>query len=274
MNSLATKPPALLKLLDRVFPPEPSGFRSDEQMTTHEVAKASSSMGGYLAELGEEQASQLAVLDFGCGWGGETLWLASKVGSVCGVDVDRSAIDQAQKALQSFGVSNCRFEWSQDGRLPFESESFDAVFSTDVFEHVMDLELAYSEIFRVLKPGGRLITKFGPLFYSPHGYHLYWACKVPWAHVVFGLDAIAAMRALRGGHKSIPSTWQDLGLNGRRFRDYVAGAANAGFVLDRFEPIAVKSLRTLTRVPAIKDYFIFGIDCAIHKPGGSKATAN
>jgi ubiquinone/menaquinone biosynthesis C-methylase UbiE len=188
------------------------------------------------------------------------------VRSISGVDVDPRAITQAVAALETSNATNCRFLWSQDGRLPFDDASFDAVLSTDVFEHVMDLDLAFSEIMRVLRPGGSLLTRFGPLFFSPQGYHFYWACQVPYAHVLFGLNAIARMRAARGGSQARPETWQDLGLNGKRFREYYASVRRAGFEVVRFTPIPVKQLRVLTRVPFVKDLFIFGIDCHVRRP--------
>jgi len=260
--------PLLLELLDRVFPPNASAFMSGDQQTAHEIVKASETMGSYLAELGTERIGELDILDFGCGWGGETIWLAKRARSVSGVDVDDQAIAQARKALDSSGVGNCRFEWSSDGRLPFADASFDAVLSTDTFEHVMDLDLAFGEIARVLKPGGSLLTRFGPLFFSPQGYHFYWACQVPYAHLLFGLDAIAAMRALRGGSRRQPSSWRDLGLNGRRFRDYAASVERAGFEVVRFRPIPVKGLKRIAKLPLVGDLFIFGVDCHIRRPRG------
>jgi SAM-dependent methyltransferase len=259
--------PWLLQRLDRLFPPNPQAFMSGDQQTRHEVAKASASMGSYLAELGESRLASLDVLDFGCGWGGETLWLAERVRTVCGVDVDRHAISQAAAAVRDSGFRNCRVEWSADGRLPFADGSFDAVLSTDTFEHVMDLDLAFQEIARVLKPGGRLLSRFGPLFYSPHGYHLYWACQVPYAHLLFGLDAIGTLRAARGGSRVRPESWQDLGLSGNRFDDYRRSVVAAGLDIVRFEPIAVKGLTALAALPLVKDWFIFGIDCHVRRPG-------
>ncbi|AYD48049.1 class I SAM-dependent methyltransferase [Arachidicoccus soli] len=41
--------------------------------------------------------------------------------------------------------------------IPFENEYFDAVFSTEVFEHIFNLNEILKEIYRVLKPGGRLL---------------------------------------------------------------------------------------------------------------------
>jgi len=260
--------PWLLQLLDRVFPPNASAFMSCDQQTKHEIVKAEQTMGTYLAELGlTRTVSELDILDFGCGWGGETLWLAHRARSVRGVDVDEKAIGQARKACETRAVPNCGFEWSPDGGLPFADRSFDAVLSTDTFEHVMDLDLAFSEIARVLRPGGSLLTRFGPLFYSPQGYHFYWACQVPYAHLLFGLDAIAALRAARGGSRTKPASWRELGLNGRRFRDYVASAERAGLEIVRFRPIPVRGLKRLAALPLIGDLFIFGVDCHVRRRG-------
>jgi SAM-dependent methyltransferase len=267
MASNQPRVPLFLALLDRVFPPNVNAYMSCDQQTRHEIVKAEHTMGRYLAELAlTTKVSDLDILDFGCGWGGETLWLAGHARSVRGVDVDEKAIGHARKACETCEVQNCGFEWSSDGGLPFADKSFDAVLSTDTFEHVMDLDLAFGEIARVLKPGGSLLTRFGPLFRSPHGYHLYWACQVPYAHLIFGLDAIGAMRARRGGSLKQPTSWRDLGLNGRRFRDYVKSVERANFEVVRFEPIPVKGLKMLASLPLVGDLLIFGVDCHIRRP--------
>ena len=258
--------PRLLDVLDRVFPPDPSAFMSSAEQTAHESVKATATMGSYLAELGN--TGELDILDYGCGWGGETLWVARRTRSVAGVDVDAAAIAQARRALETSGVRNCRFELSPDGRLPFPDASFDAVLSTDTFEHVMDLDLAFREIARVLKPGGSLLTRFGPLFRSPHGGHLYWACKVPYAHLMFGIQSIVALRERRGGAPRRVRSWQDLGLNGKRFDDYRRAMSAAGFEVVRFRPIPVRGTWLAVKLRLLKDLFIFGIDCHIKRPGG------
>jgi SAM-dependent methyltransferase len=235
-----------------------------EEQTRHEVKKASASMGAYLDEL---PSRAIDVLDFGCGWGGETIWLASQVRSVVGVDVDRSSIEQARRALRAAALDNCRFVAMSEGRIPLPDATIDAVFSTDTFEHVMDLGLAFREIARVLRPGGSLVTRFGPLFYSPYGYHMQWACQVPYAHLLFGLDAVMALRRERTGQLLEVRTWQDTGLNCRRYRDFRSAALAAGLSLQRFRPVPVRGLTALTHLPALRDLFIFGVDCVARKPG-------
>jgi SAM-dependent methyltransferase len=59
-------------------------------------------------------------------------------------------------------------------RLPFADASFEAVVSFNTFEHLYDPERAASEIYRVLKPGGRLVlhTAFlQPVHEPPHHYY-------------------------------------------------------------------------------------------------------
>jgi SAM-dependent methyltransferase len=257
---------ALLWRLDRFFPPNPRAFLDPDGQTQRSMDRANGAAGRYLAELGSRDVD---VLDFGCGWGGETLWLAKHARSVVGVDIEASAIDQANRACAASTATNCRFVHARSGVLPFDDRSFDAVFSTDTFEHVMDLDSAFRELFRVLRPGGIVLSRFGPLFFSPQGYHLYWACQVPYAHLLCGLDAVVALRNARCDTPREATTWQSLGLNGHRYGDYKRSATAAGFTLERFERIPVRRLRWLASVHGIGDLLTFGIDCRLRRPAES-----
>jgi SAM-dependent methyltransferase len=253
---------ALLWKLDKIFPPNPRAFLDAAAQTQHSRDLAQSAAGRYLEEL---RSHDIDVLDFGCGWGGETLWLAERVRSVVGVDIAAAAIDQATRASVAAAATNCRFVYAQSGVLPFPDGSFDAVFSTNVFEHVMDLDTVFKELFRVLRPGGVVLSRFGPLFFSPHGYHLYWACQVPYAHLLCGRDAVLALRNARCDTPRDAASWEALGLNGRRYRDYKRSASAAGFTLERFERIPVRRLRWLAAVPGMGDLVTFGIDCRLRR---------
>jgi SAM-dependent methyltransferase len=56
--------------------------------------------------------------------------------------------------------------------LAFDDESFDAVFSVAAFEHIRDVPAALREIHRVLRPGGRCFSFFGPVWSSCRGHHV------------------------------------------------------------------------------------------------------
>jgi SAM-dependent methyltransferase len=66
------------------------------------------------------------------------------------------------------GNDDAAVHLNPDGTLPVADESFDAVLSTQVLEHVRDPALYLSECFRVLRPGGRLLLSTHGIFpYHP-----------------------------------------------------------------------------------------------------------
>ena len=55
-------------------------------------------------------------------------------------------------------LPDCKFYKIEDGEnLPLENNSIDFVFSSEVIEHIYDIENAFLEISRILKPGGKLL---------------------------------------------------------------------------------------------------------------------
>jgi len=74
------------------------------------------------------------------------------------------------------------------------------------------------------------------------------------------------MRAGRGGSHAHPASWQDLGLNGKRFDEYYRGVHDAGFEIVRFKAIPVRRTAALVMLPVAKDLFISGVDCHVKRP--------
>ncbi len=100
------------------------------------------------------------VVEVGCGSGGYALHLAEQVGCrVVGLDVNEPGIRNANRLASARGlVSRARFEQCDASKpLPFEKDSFDAAFSNDVLCHLPGRPEVLSEIYRVLKPGGRML---------------------------------------------------------------------------------------------------------------------
>ncbi len=102
------------------------------------------------------------ILDLGCGTGSLTLriarWLAPP-GLAMGIDAAPKMIARARRKAQRQGFP-LRFEVGVAEKLAFADESFDQVVNS-MFLHHIDTELkrlAFAEMLRVLRPGGRLVT--------------------------------------------------------------------------------------------------------------------
>jgi len=103
--------------------------------------------------LGEVRPGERA-LDIGCGTGEFSAVLAGAGASVVGVDVAEAALSRAR--ARHVGVD---FRLVPiDGPLPFEDNSFDVVWASELIEHVADTARWLSEVRRVLAPGGRLLV--------------------------------------------------------------------------------------------------------------------
>ena len=101
-----------------------------------------------------------SVLELGCGSGGYALHLAERVGCrLVGLDINAPGIRNAnQLALERGLASQARFEQCDvSNNLPFEDKAFDAVFSNDALCHIRGRSVVLGEMFRILKPGGRML---------------------------------------------------------------------------------------------------------------------
>jgi arsenite methyltransferase len=99
------------------------------------------------------------VLDLGCGAGTDSLVAAQMVGSsgsVVGIDLTPAMLAKARRAAAELGVTNADFVEGEVESLPFQDDSFDVVISNGVIDLVPDKDAVYSEIYRVLAPGGRI----------------------------------------------------------------------------------------------------------------------
>lgn len=101
-----------------------------------------------------------SVLEIGCGSGGYALHLAKGIGcTILGVDVNAPGIQNANQLAATGGLSErARFEQCDASKnLPFDDAAFDAVFANDVLCHIPGRPSVLREMFRVLKPGGRML---------------------------------------------------------------------------------------------------------------------
>jgi SAM-dependent methyltransferase len=99
------------------------------------------------------------VLDLGCGAGTDTLVAAQMVapaGRVTGIDMTPEMLARARAAATEMGARNVELVEGDVEQLPFAAASFDVVISNGVIDLIPDKDAVFAEIFRVLRPGGRL----------------------------------------------------------------------------------------------------------------------
>jgi SAM-dependent methyltransferase len=121
------------------------------------VTEAFAGVGNPLA-LGELRPGQ-TVLDLGCGAGVDSILAAPKVGPagrVVGVDMTEEMVQKARANVAAAGITNIELHHGEADRLPLDDASVDVVITNGVFNLCLDKPKVLAEVFRVLRPGGRL----------------------------------------------------------------------------------------------------------------------
>jgi SAM-dependent methyltransferase len=110
-----------------------------------------------------------SALELGCGTGFFTLNL--KLGGVLEdghvTDLSPGMVEVAQRNARSLGF-DLEGRVADAERLPYEDDTFDLVIGHAVLHHIPDLDVAFREVLRVLKPGGRFVFAGEPTRYGDY----------------------------------------------------------------------------------------------------------
>ena len=188
----------------------------------------------YFRRLGNPGIAGCDILEVGCGTGSLAIYMAKELGAgyVLATDIERDNIAFAQTHLA------CHFP-ELAGRVEFRpvnisdlppDRKFDCVVAKDMFEHVLDFQAFFDSVCARLKPGGRLLSGFGPLWESPRGGHA--LTVFPLDHLFLPERTLVARHNRRHGLQV--SSIREYGLNRLKLGDYLRVFARSGLRQDYF----------------------------------------
>ena len=133
------------------------GYSDDELAVIPPEANLGVSCGNPTAMAGLKEGE--VVLDLGSGAGFDCFLAASRVGDhgrVIGVDMTPAMLEKARENARSGNFANVEFRLGEIENLPVADNAVDVVISNCVINLSADKGRVFKEIYRVLKPGGRV----------------------------------------------------------------------------------------------------------------------
>ena len=192
-------------------------------------------------------ATGAKVLDVGCGTGASA--------TVVGVDLSARLLDRAIANAKAHGLPNVEFRLADMTSLGYPNDHFDAVVSIFSIFFVPDMEGLIRELWRMVRPGGKLaVTTWGPRIFEPaysrwqkvikqERPDLYSAFN-PWDRIT---DPVSVRRLLQdGGATNIEITLEDGNQRLRSAEDWWTIALGSGlrWAIEQMGPEASARIKT------------------------------
>jgi ubiquinone/menaquinone biosynthesis C-methylase UbiE len=119
----------------------------------------------------EERCENKRVLDYCCGNGEHSFFIAGRCRELVGIDISDVSVENCKRNALNKGVNSNTFYFTMDAEnLQYEDDYFDIIICRGVLHH-LDMQKAFPELARVLNPEGEIIC-IEPLVYNPI-IHLY-----------------------------------------------------------------------------------------------------
>jgi len=210
--------------------------------------------------LGEDIFQRIqgkTVVDFGCGYGEQTVEIArSGAAQTTGVDVRQEVLDIARE--KSVGVGNVSFTTPE--QCPQGSADF--VISLDSFEHFDGPGKELKQMSDLLKPGGTLLASFGPPWKHPWGGHSF--SVFLWSHLLLSESALC--RWYNETHGQKVSRFEEVsgGLNRLTVAGFEALVRSSAFREVSINPVPIGRLKRFHNA-LTREYFTSVVKCELRK---------
>lgn len=155
------------------------GREADRRLYFQRISEARYALEPYIPSFADfPGAAGKSVLEIGVGAGADFQNWCEHAAHATGVDLTEQAISLTRERLDLNSVSESKYalRTADAENLPFADDTFDLVYSWGVLHHTPDTERAFREVFRVLKPGGRVKAMVyhvpswtGAMLYARHG---------------------------------------------------------------------------------------------------------
>lgn len=214
--------------------------------------------------------SNKTVLDFGCGNGYQVVAFVRQLGAAksVGVDIVPRYVDRAREIASEQGVLQ-QVEFYCPSLPESYKGFFDVVVSLNSFEHYSDPKGVLYSMLDYLKPGGKVIITFGPLWYSPYGGHGMFMTNLPWYHLIFKEETIMKVRSDYRSDGARRFEEVEGGLNKMSVRKFEAILSEAvrerGVIIELLRYRTVKRMPVVARIPLVRELFINHATCILRK---------
>ena len=142
---------SIARFFDAMAPQRNGLFRANPILDYEQAVRSRAVLSLLKPRAGE------TILDIGCGNARDIVPILRANARIVGVDISPEMIRQGKSDLADAGFPDVELQVGDATELEFPTGTFDAVLCSEVIEHIPDASRAIGEMFRVLRPGGRLV---------------------------------------------------------------------------------------------------------------------
>ncbi len=200
------------------------------------------------------------VLDFGSGWGYQSLQSMALSGARTVVGIDIQWHDRARQLAADHNCSDrVRFV---DHLEPDELGTFDLVISCSAMEHFADPAAMVEQMRRAAKPGGAVVISFAEPWFGPRGSHFDGFSRLPWVNLLFPERVVMLARTRFRSDGARRYSEAPGGLNRMSLAKFERIIGNSGMGLEYRRVFMAKGL-PVGRIPVLRELFGSAAACVL-----------